>query len=227
MFRIASAADRPSVAALWQEAFGDSPEAVAAFFAAFPACRSYVAEEEGRVVSMVHGLPQMLRADVEIPAAYLYAVATRKASRGRGLCRGLMAFAEADLQSCGFACAVLTPGGPELFGFYKALGYKADFSRRRTLWDGVGEEVSAAQYGRLREALLRGPHMDYDAAALTYAKAVYGLRFYKTPGGCAAAGPACTAEVLPADLGGEPFAMVKWLDTPHPLEKAYLGFALE
>ena len=36
------------------------------------------------------------------------------------------------------------------------------------------------------------------------------------------------AEVLPQDAqGGEPFAMVKWLNGKRPLNHAYLGFALE
>ena len=92
MFRIASPEDFPALAALWGEAFGDSPDAVARFFEAFPRCRSYVADEDGRIVSMVHALPQVLSPDV--PAAYIYAVATAQSHRGRGLCRELMAFAE-------------------------------------------------------------------------------------------------------------------------------------
>ena len=43
----------------------------------------------------------------------------------------------------------------------------------------------------------------------------------------AAAGENYTAEVLPEDLGGKPFAMAKWLSKPRPLPQGYLGFALE
>ena len=65
-------------------------------------------------------------------------------------------------------------------------------------------------------------------AALSYAAGVYGLRFYETETGVAAAGAQYTAEVLPEDAqGGEPFAMVKWLNGKRPLNHAYLGFALE
>lgn len=227
MFRAADFLDLPGISMLWQEAFGDSPECVSEFFTAFPGCRSYVSEEAGEIAAMVHALPQILRADSDLPAAYIYAVATLKSHRGRGLCRNLMAFAEADLKKQGFRCAVLTPGEPSLFRFYEALGYAAVFTRSRTAWDGTGAPVSAAEYAQLREASLSVPHMVYDEAALIYAQRVYDLTFYKTSAGCCACGPAYTAEVLPDDLGGSPFAMVKWLEPARQIHNAYLGFALE
>ena len=227
MFRAADSSVLPGISRLWQEAFGDSPDCVSEFFAAFPGCRSYVAEEAGEIAAMVHALPQILRADADLPAAYIYAVATLKSHRGRGLCRNLMAFAEADLKQSGFRCAVLTPGEPGLFRFYEALGYEAVFTRNRAAWDGGGTPVSPLEYAQLREAWLPGPHMVYDAATLAYAQRVYALEFYKTPTGCCAAGPDYTAEVLPEDLGGRPFAMIKWLGPAQQIENAYLGFALE
>ena len=226
MFRTAAKTDLPGITALWQEAFGDSPEAIAYFFKSFPNCLSYVAEEQGKIVSMVHALPQVLSPDV--PAAYVYAVATLRSHRGKGLCRALMAFAEADLRQRGFACCVLTPGEPGLFDYYKALGYETAFTRRRTAFSG-GEPVCAAEYLALREQLLTVPHMVYDRATLSYAGEVYGLTFYKTETGCAAAAPRYTAEALPQDAEGSRFAyaMVKWLGEPRTLDNAYLGFALE
>ncbi len=210
--------------ALWSEAFGDSPDGVARFYEAFPRCRCYVAEEDGQAVSMVHSLPQILSPD--LPAAYLYAVATAQTHRGKGLCRKLMAFAEADLKKQGFACAVLTPGEESLFRFYEQLGYRTAFSRNRTVFSG-GTPISAAEYAQLREQILTASHMVYDLPTLEYAADAYSLTFYRTPTGIAAAGAHYTAEVLPEDVGGQPFAMIKWLTEPRPLENAYLGFALE
>lgn len=227
MFRTALSSDRPGMFSLWQEAFCDSPREIAAFFAAFPCCRSYVAEIDGVTAAMVHALPQVLRAETDLSAAYIYAVATRRAFRCQGLCRGLMAFAEADLKSRGFACAVLSPAEPSLFRFYAALGYAAAFTRNRTPWNGTGVPVSAACYARLREALLPVPHMVYDRNTLRYVQRIYGLTYYQTPNGIAAVGPDGTLEVLPDDLNGCPNAMLKWLDKPRPLPPAYLGFALE
>ena len=224
MLRLATSSDLPGIIALWQEAFGDSPQAVSDFFESFPDCLRYVTEEQGKIVSMVHALPQVLSPDT--PAAYVYAVATRETHRGRGLCRKLMAFAETDLKSRGYSCAILTPGEPELFAFYDALGYETAFTRNRTAFPG-GTPISAEEYRVLREQLLTVPHVVYDAQTLAYAQRCYGLTFYRTAAGIAAASDTYTAEVLPEDLGGNAFAMIKWLDKPQTLQNAYLGFALE
>lgn len=224
MLRPALEADRPGIAALWQEAFGDSRAAVDFFFRSFPRRLSYVAEEAGDILAMVHALPQTLSPD--IPAAYLYAVATGRPYRGQGLCRRLMEFAEADLKRRGFACCVLTPGDRELFRFYEALGYETAFYRSHSAAAG-GQPVSAAEYAALREKILSVPHMIYDEATLNYAKNVYGLTFFRTKNGCCAAGPGYTAERLPEDQSGGPCAMVKWLGASRLPGGAYLGFALE
>ena len=69
--------------------------------------------------------------------------------------------------------------------------------------------------------------MVYDLPTLEYAARAYGLTFYRTETGIAAAGEQYTAEVLPEDVGGKPFAMLKWLTEPKPMKNAYLGMALE
>ncbi len=224
MLRQAFPEDNVPISSLWSAVFGDSESAVRRFFAAFPNCLSYVAEEAGQIVAMVHALPQTL--SPEIPVAYLYAVATRADCRGRGLCRELLAFAERELQQRGFACCVLAPAEPELFWFYEKLGYTTAFFRRHTAFPG-GTAISAAQYASLRKSLLTGPHMVYDLPTLEYAANTYGLTFYRTATGIAAAGPEYTAEVLPEDLGGAPCAMLRWLDHPRAREAGYLGFALD
>ena len=224
MLRTAIKSDLPAILALWGEAFGDSEASVRFFFETFPDCRTYVAEEDGEIAAMVHALPQVLSPD--IPAAYVYAVATAKAHRGKGLCRALMAFAETDLKQRGFHCCVLTPGEPSLFRFYEKQGYVVAFTRTRTVFPG-GEPISAADYVRLRAQILTVPHMVYDLRTLEYAAEVYGLTFCRTATGIAAAGTGYTAEVLPEDLSGVPFAMIKWLWDEKPLKNAYLGFALE
>ena len=224
MYRIAKQSDMPGIISLWGETFGDSREQVKAFFAAFPDCRSYVAVEGGGVVSMVHALPQTLSPNIS--AVYLYAVATHKAHRGKGLCRNLMAFAEEDLKAQGVAACVLTPGEPFLFRFYENLAYETAFFRRRTPCSG-GRPISAADYAHRRETLVTAPHMVYDENTLQYAQNLYGLTFYETRTGIAAAAEGYTAECLPEDLGDEPFAMVKWLAEPRAISPAYLGFSLE
>ncbi len=224
MTRHASPSDLPGILSLWTEAFGDSEAEVRRFFAAFPRCRSYVTVRGGEVAAMVHALPQTLSPGV--PAAYLYAVATRQSFRGQGLCRELMAFAEQELRAQGIACCVLAPAEEALFAFYRSMGYETAFFRRHTPFSG-GREISPEDYLLRREALLTAPHMRCDPALLSYAAACYGLRFYETADGIAAAGTRYTAEVLPQDAGrGEANGMLKWLIPGSHLE-GYLGFALE
>ena len=220
MDRIALPSDLDGIVSLWQEAFGDSPQEIERFFAAFPQCLSYVTED---VSAMVHALPQTLSPD--IPAAYVYAVATRQDRRGRGLCRRLMAFAEQDLKKRGFACCVLVPGEQPLFDFYRGLGYETCFTGRPVEACG-GEEIGVRDYLALRERLLTVPHMIYGEATLHYAASLYGLRFYRTDTGCCAASPDFTAERLPEGLGDEPRGMVKWLAEPRRLQGGFLGFSL-
>ena len=226
MLRQAVPADLEGICALWQEAFEDSEQAVRFFFQFFPQCVSYVAEEDGKIVSMVHALPQVLSPDT--PAAYIYAVATLRSCRGKGLCRKLMAFAEEDLKRRGFGCCVLRPGEQSLFAFYRELGYHTAFTRRRIPFSG-GTPIAVSEYLARRAELLREPHMVYDAQTLSYAQKVYGLTFYRTEGGIAAASPDYTAEVLPQDLEGERFAfgMVKQLSDKPSEITGFLGFALD
>ena len=199
MLRTAIKSDLPGMIALWGESFGDSEPAVRFFFESFPDCISYVAEKNGVIVSMVHALPQTLSPDV--PAAYVYAVATLKTHRGKGLCRDLMAFAEKDLRDRGFDCCVLTPGEPHLFRFYEKLGYRADFTRTRTAFSG-GNAISAAAYAVLRERILTVPYMVCDLRTLEYAAKVYGLRFYETPTGRCDRPALCHYQM--AERGGTP-----------------------
>ena len=158
--------------------------------------------------------------------AYLYAIATRKDCRGQGVASALVRFTEALLERLGYAMAVLTPAEPSLFAFYAKLGYVPAFTRSRTPFPG-GTEISAEEYRRRREELLDLPHIAYGQDTFRYLETAYGVKFYETATGVAAAGENYTAEVLPEDLGGKPFAMAKWLSKPRPLPQGYLGFALE
>lgn len=227
-YRPAYVADIPAITDLWHSVFGDSTQAIQQFYQAFPQCRAVVAENgAGELVAVVHVLPQTLAlGQGTLPAAYVYAVATRPDYRGRGICRGLMAFCEALLARLGYALAVLTPAEPSLFGYYGSMGYETAFFRQRTPFAG-GREITPAAYLQKRKALLTGPHMVYDLAFLAYLQAAYGLRFYETDDGIAAAADGYTGEVLPQDLGGAPYAMAKWLIPPRPFPPGYLGFALE
>ena len=213
MYRIATEKDIPGITQLWQEAFHETP--------VLPDCISFVGEEDGEVVCMLHALPQMLKARHDHKAYYLYAIATKKAYRGRGLCRSLMAYAEQTLDA---DCCVLVPASESLFDFYGSLGYETAFTRHRSQFAG-GEEISQGEYLALREQLLPMAHMVYDD--LSYAQKIYGLTFYRTPTGICAASDGFTAERIPEDLSDAPYGMLKWLRSAEPVQNAFLGFSLE
>ncbi len=115
-------ADIQALKALWQEAFGDSDAWLDSFFAnCFFQDRYHAVWEENKALSALYWF------DCELDGhklAYIYAVATAKASRGRGLATRLMGETHEILRKKGYAGAILVPGEGELFGFYEKIGYR-------------------------------------------------------------------------------------------------------
>lgn len=107
---------------LWQEAFGDSEETLDAFFTTgFSSDRCHYLTENGELVSALYWLDCSLEGK---KLAYLYAVATKKDHRGRGLARRLMAETHEILRQKGYAGVILVPGEKNLFSYYEKLGYR-------------------------------------------------------------------------------------------------------
>jgi GNAT superfamily N-acetyltransferase len=245
--RIVTKKELPAVCRLWQTCFGDSEETVYDFFDSFfGSCTVFASEE---LTAMAVSLPvRWLGKD----AAYLYAVCTDPAYRGRGLCRRLMGEAEAELKARGCSFAALVPGEESLFRFYESLGYQTCFfCRHQTFPAGDSAPVlpvSPARYASLRAAFPESG-VQYDEKFLAY-QAKDGL-LLELPGlGCAAAerrktgwalaellspqpekaaGAVCAflgCEKLPARLpGAAPFGMAKSLDGSAPIS-SYLAFPL-
>lgn len=112
----------PKLKKLWQEAFGDDDAFLEQFYAiAFAPDRCRCVSIEGEPVAALYWFDCQLNGK---PIAYLYAVATRAAHRGKGLCRALMENAHSHLAYLGYAGAVLVPGAESLFRMYEALGYR-------------------------------------------------------------------------------------------------------
>lgn len=112
----------PGLKALWKEAFGDTDAQIELFFAtSFSPERSLCATENGTVTAALYWM------DCSYPhgrLAYIYAVATLNAHRGRGLCRALMEKAHETLRRAGYAGAVLVPADDALFTLYGKFGYE-------------------------------------------------------------------------------------------------------
>ncbi len=112
----------PGLKTLWGEAFGDTDTQVSLFFAtSFAPERCLCITENGTVTAALYWM------DCTYPhgrLAYIYAVATSKAHRGKGLCRMLTEKAHEILKNQGYAGAVLVPANEELFALYSKFGYE-------------------------------------------------------------------------------------------------------
>ena len=142
---------------LWQEAFGDSDAFLDSFFATgFSSDRCHYLAENGEIVSALYWFDCYIS---HYKLAYLYAVATAKKHRGKGLAQKLMTQTHSRLAETGYAGAILVPGEEPLFAFYEKLGYrKATQIREFTCKAGTTpvslQKIDAKQYASLRAGYL-------------------------------------------------------------------------
>ena len=149
----------PGLRTLWKRAFGDTDEYLDLFFgAAFSRDRSLCALDGDAVAAAMYWLDGAFDGK---QIAYLYAVATDAAYRGRGLCRKLTEQAHRILKERGYAGAILVPADPGLFEMYRKMGYET--CARVSEWTAAaGEplaltELTPAEYAvRRREMIPSG-----------------------------------------------------------------------
>lgn len=156
---------------LWKQAFGDEDAFLDAFFSTgFSPERCRCALEGERLAAALYWL------DCELEGrkiAYVYAVATDRAYRGRGICHGLMADAHGLLEARGYSGAVLVPGDPTLWSFYETMGYRP-CTQIRTIYAHAGQELAALrpirpdEYARLRRERLPQGGVIQEGAALAF-----------------------------------------------------------
>lgn len=242
----------PELCALWCEAFGDGEEFFNIFLdTAYSAARCRCLTLDGSLAAALYWF------DCEHEGeriAYIYAVATKKEFRGRGLCRALMEDTHAHLRSLGYAAAILVPSEPSLFGFYEKIGYEicssiGEFScfadgKRITVTD-----VSRKEYAALRRSYLpsksviqEGENLDFLAAQATLYKGENFLLAARAQGqklfalellGDVSAAPAivgslgCTEGEFRTVGSSRPFAMYLPLTDKKTNPPSYLGFAFD
>ena len=179
-------ADIPALKAIWNEAFAeDSRQDIDEFFKTlYSTAAGFCAEDEkGAVCAMLFALPQtIVKGEKQLKAAYLYAVATKKACRGKGYCRAVMAYAEKELRKRYVEALLLSPATQDLADFYARLGFSRQTGGSKQILDcdeakGQATEIGVQDYAGLREtALWDISHVRYDKAQLEYA--VSGGKFY-------------------------------------------------
>ena len=164
--------------ALWKEAFGDTDAFLDSFErTAFAPQRCRCVTEDGAVAAALYWFDCLYD---EKRIAYLYAIATARAYRGKGFCRRLMEDTHRHLRECGYEGAILVPAEESLFGFYRRMGYET-CSTVRELSCTASEETVALrrieldEYARLRREMLpRGGVIEEgEALALLGTQAVF------------------------------------------------------
>lgn len=152
-----SRSDIPALRSLWREAFGDGEAFLDSFFeTAYSPERCRCVIEDGGPVAALYWFDCECRGE---RVAYIYAVATARAYRGRGLCTALMSDTHRHLVEHGYSIALLVPGSRELFDFYGKIGYSlcTRIGEIRTTASERGVElhkIDAKAYAELRRNLL-------------------------------------------------------------------------
>lgn len=171
---ITEASVRPDIAQLkqlWKEAFGDPDCFIDIFFeTAYSPERCHFLMKEGQLAAALYWLDCSLG---ERKLAYLYAVATAEAFRGRGLCRALMEDTHRYLKQQGYAGAVLVPGSEGLFRMYEGMGYKVcsgirEFECEAGEMPAPMRQLTHDEYASLRRELLPVGGVIQEGENLTY-----------------------------------------------------------
>lgn len=144
LLRTATEKDKPALLALWQSAFGDTAETVETFFAlCFSPENTLVAETDGGVRAALYLLDSALYTkEKTFRASYIYAAATEKAYRKKGLMRALLQYAKNLCSQRGVDFLFLTPATEDLFAYYGKCGFFPAFAK--TEYTATRAELSAA-----------------------------------------------------------------------------------
>ena len=147
----------PALRKLWQAAFGDTDDFLDGFFAtAFAPQRCLCVCRGEEVLSAAYWLDALLP---EGKGAYIYAVATLEALRGKGLARMILRNIHENLAREGYVAAILVPGEPPLADFYGTMGFRffAGIREPSALAKSPGVAlriITGAEYGQLRRQFL-------------------------------------------------------------------------
>jgi len=147
----------PDLRRLWKEAFGDTDEFLDIFFhRAFSYDRCRCVSIDGEVVSALYWFDCTWQ---NKKLAYIYAVATAKSHKGKGLCRALMESSHRQLQKDGYDGAILCPQNEGLFAMYGKFGYRTCSYVQNFSCVAGGEpielkEATPAEYAAVRRQLL-------------------------------------------------------------------------
>ena len=172
--------DIPILRQLWKNAFGDTDAFLDKFFKtgfSFDRCR--ILTVDGVLAAGLYWFDCLWNGK---KVAFLYAVATDKAYRSKGLCRALMEDTHRHLMQSGYHGAALVPGNESLFSLYEKFGYRP-FCPMETKKVPKGatavflQEIDADTYRALRKNFLPEDSLLQEGATLDFLAAF--AKFYK------------------------------------------------
>ncbi len=193
MIKFAEDKHKADIACVWEEAFGDSKEDILVYLNTL---LDYVLifEEEDRVCGILTLLPVRIG---KKQGRYVYAVATLKKHRGRGISTALLDFAKEYISRQGEEFLVLVPQNDGLFEFYKKRGFKTvcNIVRKEALVphnikrEFSVEKLSADQYYDFRNKLLKSTDfVEWGKDILRFVKDMYNGEFCVVKEKCAEVG---------------------------------------
>ncbi len=163
--------DVSALRALWKEAFEDSDAFLDTFFSsAFSPQHCRCVFLQGQIGAMLYWFDCQCGGE---KLAYLYAVATAKTFRGKGLCHALMEGTQLLLAEQGYAGVILVPGEQTLFGFYEKMGYSTfggirEFSCTTGSHAATLRPIDVEEYAQLRRAYLPKGSVLQEGQTLTF-----------------------------------------------------------
>lgn len=173
----------PQLRSLWKEAFGDTDAFLDIFFStAFDPLRCRCVTEDGQALAALYWFDTTCEGR---KYAYIYAVATAKAARGRGLCRTLMDDTAALLATRGYQGILLVPQDEGLRVMYGKMGYQDATTLSESHCAAAAEalsvtEISAEDYAHRRISLLPPLSVIQEGENLAFLSPL--ARFYTAPG---------------------------------------------
>lgn len=193
----------PSLKRLWKASFGDSDAFIDRFFAvAFAPERCLCIADGDEVLAAAYWFDVTFS---QQKGAYVYAVATAEAHRGKGLCRKLMDSIHTHLQTRGYEAVLLVPGNPQLREMYGKMGY-VNFGGIREFACIAGDaplkvkEISAEDFAAARRTRLPAGGVVQEGENLRFLEQFY--RFYQG-GDCLLAAASTGSELFAAEFWGD------------------------
>lgn len=187
-YSFAEKGDTEMLKKLWLSSFDDKEEAVDLFLGEyFDENKTAVCKDEDEIVSMLFLIDAKMSINGQAREIYyIYAAATSKDYRNRGIMGRLLAFSENEAKKQGKAALVLLPQTNKLVSFYEKYGYRAFFKSRTFSLTNItkgdckeafaGENEIREKYLPDNSVLWSGEHFEF----LEKFYALYGGKVVKT-----------------------------------------------